>query len=310
MRLKSLVGALGFCALAFPVQSMAALINSTLLASPLLNQFQDTDNERILTWDIQTQTYVTKTSGDLIADDPANGVKGDIIQTVLKFDSSNGKSFQQWAIEGTLPITYQLSAFSELLVTGISNCQGGALNVCDLTFGASGRLQTAGSMVDLYETTVFSEWYVNDGSQSPATSIAKIQSQDYLLSAGLLEADDFWTASAPLDVSVVAGALGPGFPQTANGIFGISVLANPGGIPVQKNGVLGADGKLHDLIANLSAFQNQDNCPTPSSAGCGWLLESNATVNFRVVPEPGSLALVGLSLLGVGLARRKLAAAA
>jgi len=256
----------------------AAIINSQLVVG--VNQLEDTDVERIV-----DANGAVKTSGDFVV--------GDTIQTILRFTTVNAA-----IIGDVIPFPYQLNVYAELQVAAINNCfatPGG--QACTLVFAPSGNLG-ANVFAEVYEREDGQP--VFDQAVAPATGIANVQAETLIAELGIGDLDDFWIATTLLDIGAAAG-LGSDDPQVANGNLGLSFVTNAGGLPFIEDAMLGTLGGMHDLVGNASAYQLGPNINT------GWLVSSNTSVQFAV-PEPTTLALMGVALLGFGFARRRLQA--
>lgn len=277
---------------AIPAVSQAALINSLLIPG-VVNEIQDTDAERIL-----DATGAVVTSG--------NFAVGQIVQSILRFDTANSET-----IADTLVSPYKLTAVSELKVAAIQ----GVVNVlgvdvpngaactaadarCTLIFSGANLNLGANVLAALYEGPSFSQ------TVAPSTAVAGVLSNTLVATVGLGKATDFWFATIsnvnPVNQIGVIASAGPQAGQAGQFIFGLSVLSNPGGLWYEPQQMTGTFGNQHDVIGNGSAYARS---PTVNS---GWLLSSNTLIQF-VVPEPGSLALVGALVVAAGVAstRRK-----
>jgi len=270
---KALLGAAfaGLAVTSFATQ--AAVINS--LFSSGVNQIEDTDLERIV-----DASGAVKTSG--------NWAVGDTVQTILRFNTANVTT-----ISDVYGAPYQLNAYAELQVAAVSAPD--VNGVVNIAFAPTGNLG-ANVFVNLYERTSAAQPGFSQ-VLDPATAISNVTSETLIASLGIGQLNDFWGTTSLQDIGAAAG-LAQGDPQQAAGIFGLSVLNNPGNLPILPLMILGADGNLHDVVGNASAYQ------LAPGANSGWLVSSNTSAGFTV-PEPAPIALLGLGLAVMGLSMRR-----
>lgn len=263
----------------------AAIINGSFI--PGVNTIQDTSAERIL----DDQGNVV-TSGEFAV--------GMVIESILRFETVNSVSVPV----SVGNINYELLAYSRLLVADIRNadlsgaCSFVSGDICTLVFGSGFGTNV---LAKIYEGTSAP---ANLFSLAPASGIAAVTGSTLIGEIGFGDVDDFWISQFVYKpggagtIDTIAGLV-PGNSQIAQGIFGVSLVSNAGGLPIAPNGIMnGTTGTMHDIVGSASIFTRETN------TNSGWLASNNLEARFNV-PEPASLGLIGLALAGAGLASRR-----
>ena len=217
MSFKKTLIVLGIALATASTGAQASIIGGLLI--PGINEFQDSDAERVL------RDGVVITAGNVQV--------GDIFEAVLRFTDTNGLVLSD---QPGFAAPYQLTAYSRLEVSALLDinnpalpCAAGATQ-CDIVLSPG---LPGGVSVQIYEdaTGTFTL------AQAPAAAIAAIQSGDLLLEIGEVKADDFWVVNDSIISLTTLATLTQGAPQAPNGNFGLSLISNPGGLPVELLGV-------------------------------------------------------------------------
>jgi len=210
----------------------------------------------------------------------------------------------------------ELTALFDVVVTG-KYCTAPGID-CRFTFGAYAGFATVadglgfalapGAAIAFFEDTNGYDFTRTDGI---AAGIVSATDGDAFWLFGFDGIDDFWAARTDTDdISDVQFVESPGNFGTFNA--GLSLLDNPFGIDL---GDVACTRPISAQPGNQVGLVGPGNV-TVNACASGVVIAPDETnegfqawddVNFRIalVPEPGTLSIVGLGLLGLGYASRR-----
>lgn len=224
---------------------------------------------------------------------------GDVLAQILDFPIINGTNIDSAGLEFT---GIALNVVTNLSPTKIIDPIGPipAYTAVDITFGAASADQWLGlTGINLgsysFDTTGLISLLFGDTSndlnintQAWPASVGTATNGDLLIALALSDLDDYLvSADVPLDIGVFApdGAEVPGV--TTYGTFGYQLSVAYEGLPGSI--ISDVDGSGTNLVTNR-----------PSIAA----VIDDTQASFQYVPEPGSLALLGIGFLGLSAVRR------
>lgn len=292
---KAIAGAIGLTA-ALAAGSASAGIN---WGTPL-TLFEDDDLD-----------FLIQTGGE------TDGIirEGDILVAILEFNTANGVDITNDELTGIAVI--EVIAFTDLdgvggdndIVFGPATDGFNAVTGLNVTGGGAGEGAMIAFWEDPSEDLVIDAGSILAGTESCqdlTTCINQASNGDDWLTLGFAaDPDNFWVAlNAETDTNIVAGA--PLVNEFAAVNTALSILDNQTGQELILDSIscaplCGAGNGLADFVAGGSVKGGGGG----GQNGGEWTATSDFDAILARVPVPGTVALLGLGLLGLGATRRR-----
>ncbi|MBL8475424.1 MAG: PEP-CTERM sorting domain-containing protein [Methyloversatilis sp.] len=285
----------------FKIKTLAAACGFAVLASPAWSA--------IITPQLPDGNVTFEDdSAEVWIDANSNGVLdvGDRLRAILKIPS--------FFTPTTAPTNFggELSGISEIEVASAVAAGPGLFNY---TFKPSAAFEAeygAGVMLALYEDDV-AEFARSGASCDSAADVAAggtceqlITNGDLWLTAGFTgDLDEYWVAlGAPADPSIAA-LFGPDENLPGGFNFGLGLIENNTGSEWLET--FFTSPFFQDPLTgnNLVQLRGSGSLQGVAGENTGYDLYDDFQFTMNRVPEPGSLALVGLAMLGLAVARKR-----